>query len=54
MKVDQWQVIFVERDFFHVESAKNNIRQNFFLNRIIPVWNQLSENIKEAKKPRGY
>ena len=34
---------------FNVEPAKNNIRHNFFLNRIIPVWNKLPGNIKQAK-----
>ena len=38
----------------HVEPAKNNIRHNFFLNIIIPVWNKLTENIKHAKKINSY
>ena len=34
---------------FHRESRKiSNIRENFFINRTIPLWNDLPVNVKEA------
>ena len=35
---------------FHMESGKiSNIRESFFINRTIPLWNDLPVDVKEAR-----
>ena len=40
---------------FHRESAKTcTVRDNFFLNKVIPLWNPLPQHIKEAKTLKSF
>ena len=40
----------------HSQGASNRgkIRDNFFLNRTVPLWNDLPVNVKEAKSLNGF
>ena len=40
---------------FHREPANiGKIRDNFFLNRTVPLWNDLPVKVKEAKSLNGF